>query len=189
MALCCFLPTVNYTLHGKHSSSDTGRPHGQTERPVSRLLPLPAMSTSLWPALLAAVLGGGGRAALEDEQQLGGSMHPVQHLLALSLLGEHALYWWMGILCFVGLGGFEALHLGICCMMVEGSGCKVYGRDAAHGWMAVDCPQLLEEYASALQAAAGLHYNQSHQVTFDRASCSHPFRDIHTIHHMQLSGD
>lgn len=67
------------------------------------------MSTSLWPALLAAVVGGG-RGVMEDggsSSTAASSLGPIQSLLALSVLGEHALYWWIAILSFVGLGEFD----------------------------------------------------------------------------------
>lgn len=68
------------------------------------------MSTSLWPALLAAVLGGGSgggggssrAGGVMEEQER--TFNPVQALLYHSVLGEHALYWWIGIVCFVALG-------------------------------------------------------------------------------------
>lgn len=69
------------------------------------------MSTSLWPALLAAVLGGRQhqhQQQQQEEQQMmmqqERALHPIQALLYLSVLGEHALYWWIGIVCFVALG-------------------------------------------------------------------------------------
>ena len=63
------------------------------------------MTTGLWPALLAALLGSAGRGGLHDgsgswsELGLQGGAD-----LLVSLTGPHALYWWMGILCFIVLG-------------------------------------------------------------------------------------
>lgn len=134
------------------------------------MFPSQTMSTSLWPALLAAIVGGGGgggRPAVE-EGGMGSSMGPIQSLLALSVLGEHALYWWIGLLCFIGLGRSSCLSIsfhpfrhsefaGYACMH-DGLDWERWGRrDSGRGEVQMVTPDSSIGAAHAL--LVGLHYH------------------------------
>ena len=69
------------------------------------------MTTGLWPALLAALLGSAGRGGLHDgsgSASLGELRRGLSDAAASvdSFLGSHALYWWLGFICFVAVGEY-----------------------------------------------------------------------------------
>lgn len=106
------------------------------------------MSTSLWPALLAAVLGGSSGSS-ESSSSWSRALRPIQAALYLSVLGEHALYWWIGIVCFVALG--ESASVSLCLSQALSSEFAVCMMGAGDGWRRIR--RMLEEYIECCTAS------------------------------------